>query len=416
MVLERIRPFRLVERGGAGLACDADGIGLSSIALASLDAEAGGGRRYVVRSASELSTILATAYGRQRHDVVQRCHRGLRRAVSALEAQDLALAGIEAVMLALPELDADAIAKLARLADLEKGGDSSGNEPRLPAGQPGGGEWTTGGGTGTVAHSPPPRPSTVPHRRSDRTTGDAPPGRLPQQNANASKPSGAGRPVSRVPSVPAGRSAPPKPASADPVATLVDVSNSVASTLVHAANWLQQPATYVPIAPEIAAGEAGFPMGAAVEETTDPNAFRDWRPVSNLEIGADAASAVSIVAPAARVVAEETDWTGRVMRFNSFAELKQYLGSPGPGNQWHHIVEQTPKNLRTFGAQEIQSTDNVIAVPKSVHVGKNSISALYSSKPDYTKGLTVRRWLSTQSFLAQRQFGVRILKSRRQWK
>jgi hypothetical protein len=131
MVLERIRPFRLVERGGAGLACDADGIGLGGIALASVDRGVAGAARYVVRSAGELSAILGAAYGPQRDDVVQRRHRGLCRAASALEAENLALAAIETVMLALPRLDADAMAKLASLADLEKGGDSWSNEPRL---------------------------------------------------------------------------------------------------------------------------------------------------------------------------------------------------------------------------------------------------------------------------------------------
>jgi hypothetical protein len=193
------------------------------------------------------------------------------------------------------------------------------------------------------------------------------------------------------------------------VGTLVDVSNSVASTLVHAANWLQQPATYVPIAPEIAAGEAGFPMGAAAEETTDPNAFRDERPVSNLEVAADAVGIAGAIVPAARVIAEASE-AAPVMRFSTLSRLKQYLGPAGNGYQWHHIVEQTPGN------QAIHSTDNVIRIPTSVHIGKGSISADYSSKPAILNGLTVRQWLSTQSFQAQRDYGIRMLKRYGQWK
>ncbi len=199
------------------------------------------------------------------------------------------------------------------------------------------------------------------------------------------------------------------------MAALVDASNSVASTLVDAANLAQQTATHVPILPEIASGEPGFPMGAAWEETTDPNAFREWRPVSNLEVAADAVGVVGAVVPAARAIAEAPE-AAAVMRFSSAYRLKRYLGSAGEGYQWHHIVEQTPGNLKRFGPEAIHSTDNVVAVPKSIHVGKNSISALYSSKPRFTHGVTVRRWLSKQPFRAQRQFGIKTLKSRGQWK
>jgi len=58
----------------------------------------------------------------------------------------LGRAGVEAVMLRLPDLTPDAMAKLAAVADLEKGGAGWENEPRIPAGQTGGGQWTTNGG------------------------------------------------------------------------------------------------------------------------------------------------------------------------------------------------------------------------------------------------------------------------------
>jgi hypothetical protein len=96
--------------------------------------------------------------------------------------------------------------------------------------------------------------------------------------------------------------------------------------------------------------------------------------------------------------------------FTSFTALKRYLGSPGSGNQWHHIVEQTPQNIRSFGDSVIQSTDNIIAVSASDHVGKGSISAYYSQKDTFTGTQTVRQWLSTQSFPAQREFGLQVLR------
>jgi len=99
-----------------------------------------------------------------------------------------------------------------------------------------------------------------------------------------------------------------------------------------------------------------------------------------------------------------------VKGFASFSALKRYMGSPGAGNQWHHIVEQTSGNLKTFGANVIHSTDNVVAIPASTHIGKGSISAYYSSIRPFSEGVPVRQWLSTQSFQAQRQFGLDTLK------
>jgi hypothetical protein len=66
-------------------------------------------------------------------------------------------------MLRIPDLTPIAVAKLAKLADLEKRGAPWEDEPRLPAGQAGGGQWTTGG-----------RGSAVP-AKPDRTPLPAPP-------------------------------------------------------------------------------------------------------------------------------------------------------------------------------------------------------------------------------------------------
>ena len=48
-------------------------------------------------------------------------------------------------MLSFPTVEPGRLAKLTSLANLEKGGASWQDEPRVPAGQPGGGQWTTGG-------------------------------------------------------------------------------------------------------------------------------------------------------------------------------------------------------------------------------------------------------------------------------
>ena len=52
---------------------------------------------------------------------------------------------------------------------------------------------------------------------------------------------------------------------------------------------------------------------------------------------------------------------------------------------------------------------NVIAISKKVH---RKISGYYSRIPrnNFTNGLTVRNWLSGQSYQAQYEFGMKVLK------
>jgi len=146
MSLPQQQWYRLVSRGGAGLACDEDGVSLGVVALARARTDAQRIRRCEVRPADEVGHVLSAAYGPQPDAIVLRFHRGLRRAAASIEAGDLCRAGIEAVLLGLPDLTPDAMAKLNEIADLEKGGAAWENEPRIPAGQAGGGQWTADGG------------------------------------------------------------------------------------------------------------------------------------------------------------------------------------------------------------------------------------------------------------------------------
>jgi hypothetical protein len=140
-----VRMYRLAPRGGDGLACDAAGVALGSADLARVGADAAGRRRCKVRPRQGLGQILSAAYGPQPQDLILRVHRGLSRAAAAIEAGDLCLAGIETVLLRLPDLTSSALAKLAEVAELEKGGTAWQNEPRVQAGQSDGGQWTTAG-------------------------------------------------------------------------------------------------------------------------------------------------------------------------------------------------------------------------------------------------------------------------------
>ncbi len=91
--------------------------------------------------------------------------------------------------------------------------------------------------------------------------------------------------------------------------------------------------------------------------------------------------------------------------WGSYSGFKRAQGKAGPGREWHHIVEQTPGNVKRFGAQSLQNTDNIVPLDKGLHM---RVSALYSSKRRSITGSdkqTVREWLSTQSYEAQRKFG-----------
>ncbi len=95
--------------------------------------------------------------------------------------------------------------------------------------------------------------------------------------------------------------------------------------------------------------------------------------------------------------------------WGSFSGLKSALGSAGEGKQWHHIIEQTPGNVERFGPHALHNTQNVIPLDTGIH---REVSRLYSSiRPEITNSrtLTVRQWLSTQSYEAQRAFGLRAI-------
>jgi hypothetical protein len=94
--------------------------------------------------------------------------------------------------------------------------------------------------------------------------------------------------------------------------------------------------------------------------------------------------------------------------FDSFAKLKEFLGSPGEGKQWHHIVEQSQIKKSDFLPTDIHNELNVIAVDTATHI---KISAYYNSIDRRLSGnLRVRDWLAGQSFEYQIEFGKRILK------
>ncbi len=146
MTIAFARAYRLVPRGGAGLACDDDGVALGPMRLVDSVTDASGRRRYRLRPAAEIAEALRFAYGAAPGEI-ERCRRGLADIAQLLTAGEPAQAGIHAVQLAFPEIAPAGMAKLAHAASLQKYNPNWEQEPRIPDG-PGGGDWTNDGGAG----------------------------------------------------------------------------------------------------------------------------------------------------------------------------------------------------------------------------------------------------------------------------
>jgi hypothetical protein len=98
----------------------------------------------------------------------------------------------------------------------------------------------------------------------------------------------------------------------------------------------------------------------------------------------------------------ETELAG----YGSFRAAKADLGSPGAGNVFDHVVEQSQIGRSGFVPEEIHNPPNL----NPVSARANQIKAnYYSSKQPFTGGLTVRDWLNGQSFRDQYEFGMDVL-------
>lgn len=138
----------LAVRGGPGLACDSEGLALGPVMLAKRVCDGTGNRRYRLRPLDEIAEALCAAYGPMPASTLERYCRRIGRATELLGSGEDVLAGIHAVLIGLPVISSDGMAKLDRSVSLRKYNPDWEDEPRVPAGIPEGGEWTTDGGTG----------------------------------------------------------------------------------------------------------------------------------------------------------------------------------------------------------------------------------------------------------------------------
>lgn len=94
--------------------------------------------------------------------------------------------------------------------------------------------------------------------------------------------------------------------------------------------------------------------------------------------------------------------------FSSFRALKKFLGDPGDGMEWHHIVEQNQITKSGFPVEQVQNTNNIIAVDETTH---DLITAVYNSNVFGPGSGRVRDWLVGQSFEAQYEYGLQVLRN-----
>ncbi|WP_375755695.1 hypothetical protein [Corallococcus exercitus] len=169
-------------------------------------------------------------------------------------------------------------------------------------------------------------------------------------------------------------------------------------------------------APGLAAKVPKLPGAALATAQAESQLGLRFAAVGEVETVAVSAGTVTVaLAPGAVAMAANgggaTPPSGGPRGWGSFSGFKKALGPEGPGKEWHHIVEQTPGNVQRFGPQALHNTENVVPLDKAVH---SRVSELYSAirrNLTGTGNLTVRKWLSTQSYEAQRDFGLRAIEN-----
>jgi hypothetical protein len=87
--------------------------------------------------------------------------------------------------------------------------------------------------------------------------------------------------------------------------------------------------------------------------------------------------------------------------------LEKRFGRAGDGQQYHHIVEEAI-NDGAIPASQLQSTDNIIRIPTLLH---EEISAIYSRSAPTAPNMTLRQWLKGQSYQAQYDYGLSVMRN-----
>jgi hypothetical protein len=159
--------YRLVRRGDPGLACDEDGVALGPVPLVEAEPDSQAKQSFRVRPEKEIARALDLAYGASTEAETARRYRGVVRVGELLAAGEGARARMHAVLLRFPDIGMEGMKKRSAEKELKKFNPDWASEPRVPNGQPGAEEWTSGGGGSTRgrAKQKKPTPEDVPAKK-----------------------------------------------------------------------------------------------------------------------------------------------------------------------------------------------------------------------------------------------------------
>jgi hypothetical protein len=360
--------WRLQPRGATnrGVAVDADGAMLGPDCLL-VQRTASGYRAVGLQPMCDMQRIV-----RLGKDDPNWLYQQSQRIADALDRREIALAQIYGLRIPVRDLDGGQLKQLAAIAPLAKAGFDP-DEPRLPAGQPGGGEWTAGGDAGAA------RIDAVALDTSDHGTlpvaADA---HIAPVEDTAMPGQGSG-----------------EPEGDSPTATERDLERK----LIEAGYRLPLWAWAVVRALYRLFMEHGGDISVLLTYLEDRGLRLDELP----------AVIKSLFDPPRPLIELQTDKPPR--GFDTANQLKAYLGDPPPGYEWHHIIEQngqirddliTPEGIRTW----IQNTDNMIMIPVIKHY---CINGIMSSTFPRGSGIILRNTVRNMEPKDQHQMGIILL-------
>jgi hypothetical protein len=134
------------------------------------------------------------------------------------------------------------------------------------------------------------------------------------------------------------------------------------------------------------------------------------------KLAVDAAAALDFVKDGPHTLEDLQVSPGDYEQFSSYDEfykaesslelLAKRFGPAGDGQQYHHIVTQGGANADNIPPEQLQNTYNIIRLPTLLH---EAVNAEYAKLLQDGTGMTMYRWLQTQSYDVQREEGLKIL-------
>jgi hypothetical protein len=292
-----------------------------------------------------------------------------QRIAAALDRGEIALAQIYGLRIPISELDDRQLKRLAAITAFHKIGFDP-DEPRIPAGQPGGGEWTTGGDAGVDAAALDTSDHGTLSVAADAHIAPVEDVTMPSQGS--SDPGGDG----------------PTVAERDLETKLIEAGYRLPLWA-----WAVVRALY----------RLFMAYGG------DISVLLTYLEDRGLRLDELPAVIKSLFDPPRPLIELQTDKPPR--GFDTANQLRAYLGDPPPGYEWHHIIEQngqtredlnTPEGIRTW----IQNTENMVMIPVIKHY---CINGFMSQTAPPKSGIVLRNTVRSMEPKDQRQMGIILL-------